>query len=247
MLVLTGGSRSGSPLSYIKDCVKVLKRHFSSVSAEIYALTEEEYGELIDSGVDGLTIYQEVYDRYVYDKVHVSGPKKDYLFRLDAPERAAKKGMRTVNIGVLLGLNVWQKEIFMTALHAKYLFDKYPATEVSVSVPRIRPNTGNYIPGYAVTDKNIAQIILALRIFLPRVGITLSTRESSEFRDNLIPLGVTRMSAGSTTAVGGHTAGHNERKGADQFSIADTRDVDDVRKSLLEKGYQPVSKDWMNI
>jgi 2-iminoacetate synthase len=242
VLLLTGGCREEAPVSYIKDCVRILKEYFSSVSVEIYALEEAEYGELIEEGVDGLTIYQETYDEEIYDRMHLSGRKKDYLFRLDAPERAARRGMRTINMGVLLGLADWRKDVLSLGLHAEYLQDKFPASEVSVSVPRIRPNSEGFSPEHMVTDRDVVQMVLALRIFLPRLGVTLSTREDAAFRENMLPLGVTRMSAGSTTAVGGHTI---KDRDASQFEIADTRDVREMMDMLLRKGYQPVLKDWV--
>lgn len=247
ILVLTGDSRSVSPLSYIKDSLKILRKYFSSISVEIYALSEEEYTELISEGVDGLTIYQEVYDENIYKKMHLAGAKKDYLFRLDAPERGAKAGMPSVNIGVLLGLNDWRKEISSLGLHAKYLQDNYPDLEIGVSLPRIRPQVGNFSVPYQVTDKNIVQILAALRIFLPKIGIALSTRENSEFRNNLIPLGITRMSAGSSTSVGGRTAKVSTDKSSPQFEISDDRDVEEMKQALESKGYQPVLKDWMHF
>jgi len=247
VLVLTGDSRSASPLSYIKDSLKILRDFFSSLSVEIYALTEGEYSELVSEGVDGLTIYQEVYDEDVYKKMHLAGAKKDYLFRLDAPERGAKAKMRNINLGVLLGLNDWRKEVFFLGLHAKYLQDSYPDLEVGVSLPRIRPQAGNFNVPYEVTDRNIVQILVALRIFLPRLGIALSTRENPEFRNNLIPLGITRISAGSSTYVGGHTVKVSADRGVPQFEIADLRDVKEMKEFLEKKGYQPVLKDWMRI
>jgi 2-iminoacetate synthase len=247
ILILTGDSRSVTPLSYIKDCVKVLRDYFSSISVEIYALSRDEYTELIAEGVDGLTIYQEVYDEDIYGKMHLAGAKKDYLLRLDAPERGARAGMRNVNIGALLGLNDWRKEAFFLGLHAKYLQDNYPDTEIGVSLPRIRPQVGHFNVPYKVTDKNIVQILASLRIFLPRIGIALSTREDSELRDNLIPLGITRISAGSSTLVGGHTAKAETKNSVPQFEISDERDVKEMKYALEKKGYQPVLKDWMRI
>lgn len=245
ILILTGESRKESPLSYIKDCVRLLKKYFSSVSIEIYALTEEEYGELIEEGIDGLTIYQEVYDKPAYERLHLGGPKRDYRFRLDTPERASKKSVRSVCIGSLLGLGMWEREAFFTGLHAEYLRDKFPDTEISVSMPRVRPYAEGLGPVCEVTDKNLAQIIIAMRIFLPRVGITLSTRECSELRENLLPLGVTKISAGSTTKVGGHTIKTDEDSKPEQFEIYDKRNVADIKDMLLRKGYQPVLKDWV--
>jgi len=246
ILILTGGSRTHSPLSYIKDCLKILREYFPSISIEIYALKEEEYKELIDEGVDGLTLYQEVYDRAAYSQVHLGGSKTDYLFRLDAPERAARQKMRSVNIGVLLGLEDWHREVFLLGLHAQYLQDKFFDTDIGVSLPRLRPMGHDFKPACIVEDRHIVQIILALRLFLPRLSITLSTRESAQLRENLLGLGVTRMSAGSTTEVGGHTA--QDKDGSlPQFEINDTRNVDEIKQWLLSKGYQPVLKDWMPV
>jgi 2-iminoacetate synthase len=241
ILILTGEPRKESPVSYIKDCVKVLKKYFTSICIEIYPLSQEEYKELILCGVDGLTIYQEVYDRKKYDEVHISGPKKNYSFRIDAPERASLAGMRTISIGALLGLADWRKEAFLTALHADYLQRKFPDIELGISIPRIRPHLGDFNPECIVSDKELVQIILAFRLFLPRVGVNLSTRENSKLRDNLLALGITKMSAGSTTSVGGHTINNDSA----QFDISDERDVLEIRKLLLSKGFQPVLKDWV--
>ena len=247
ILILTGESRQMSPLSYIIDCLKILKKYFSSISVEIYALTEDEYARIAAEGVDGLTLYQETYDEEVYRAVHRGGPKKDYLFRLDAPERAAKNGMRNVNLGVLLGLSDWRKEIFFMALHARYLQDKFSDVEIGASIPRLRPHAGDFKIPHIVTDKNIAQIVMLLRIFLPRLALSLSTRESSHLREDLLPLGITRMSAGSSTKVGGHTIELNEEANLAQFEISDRRNVEEIKTMLAAKGYQPVLKDWMQL
>lgn len=247
ILILTGESKSMSPVGYIKDCVGILRKYFSSISIEVHPLTESEYRELIKEGVDGLTIYQEVYDKDAYKAMHPSGPKGDYLFRLDAPERGAKAGMRNVNIGALLGLADWHTEALLLGLHAKYLLDKFPDTEIGVSLPRIRPQVSGFKADHEVSDKDLVQIILALRIFLPRVGITLSTRERPELREKLVHLGVTKMSAGSTTRVGGHTIGHAAGDCAGQFEISDPRSVEEIKAMLDRSGYQAVFKDWMHI
>jgi len=245
ILILTGESRKMSSVSYLKMCIRILKKYFSSISVEIYSLEELEYKELVLEGIDGLTIYQEVYNQEKYEALHRGGPKRDYLFRLDAPERALRSRMRTVSVGALLGLDSWIKEVFFLGLHAKYLQDKYSDSEISVSIPRIQPQVASFKADCEITDTQLVQIITALRIFLPRVGINLSTRESENFRDNIMPLGVTKMSAGSTTVVGGHTL--NADDDLEQFSISDKRDVLEIKRMLLSKGYQPVLKDWMLI
>lgn len=247
ILILTGDSAEMSPPQYIKECVRILKKYFSSISIEIYALTENEYADMVSEGVDGLTLYQETYDEAHYDMLHQSGPKKDYHFRLDAPERAAKNGMRNVSVGVLLGLNNWRQEVFFMGLHAKYLQDTFYDVEIGASIPRLRPHTGDFKIVSSPSNKNMVQIITALRIFLPRLGITLSTRESPGLRENLLPLGVTRMSAGSSTSVGGHTGEKEDELSAPQFEISDKRSVEEIKAMLSAKGYQAVFKDWMQI
>lgn len=247
ILILTGDSREESPVSYIEDCVKILRKYFNSVSIEIYALTEAEYTELVSRGIDGLTIYQETYDEALYSKMHPRGPKSDYLFRLDAPERGARAGMRGVNIGVLLGLSEWRRDVFFLGLHAKYLQDSFTDVEVGISIPRIRQQIGGFKALYNVNDKDIVQMILALRIFLPRLGISLSTREDANFRDNLVPLGITRMSASSTTIVGGHTIEAYGEDNPSQFEILDRRAVSEIMSMLERKGYQGVLKDWLPV
>lgn len=261
ILILTGESRLKSSVGYLQDCVKVLKKYFTSISIEVYPLAENEYARLVVQGVDGLTIYQEVYDEQVYARMHISGPKKDYKFRLDAPERGARAKMRSISIGVLLGLGDWRREVFFLGLHAKYLQDNFPDVEIGISVPRIRPQgrglasniqnhqpqVSGFKPIFQVSDRNIVQMILALRIFLPRLGITISTRENPEFRENLISLGITKMSAGSATSVGGHTLYREEKEESSQFEIQDQRTVSQIKAVLERKGYQPVFKDWLNM
>ncbi|MCL6560115.1 MAG: 2-iminoacetate synthase ThiH [Firmicutes bacterium] len=243
ILILTGESRKESPVSYIKECVQILKKYFTAISIEVYPLKEEEYAELIAAGVDGLTIYQEVYDEKVYAEMHPPGPKRNYRFRLEAPERACRAGMRAVNVGALLGLHDWRTEAFFTGLHADYLQKEFPDVEVSISPPRMRPHLGGFPPRVKVTDKNLVQYMVAFRLFMPRGGITISTRERAEFRDRLVRLGATRMSAGSCTAVGGRTSG----EATGQFEISDERNVAAMAKMLYEQGYQPVYKDWQYL
>lgn len=248
ILILTGDSRKNSPVEYIIRCVQIIKRYFSSISIEIYALEQEEYAQLIRAGVDGLTIYQETYDERLYDAVHVSGPKKDFLFRLDAAERAGRERMRTVNIGVLLGLGDWRADVFLLGLHARYLQEHFPSTDISVSLPRLRPHAGSsFSVSCPVSDAELVQSIAALRIFLPYAGITVSTREAARLRENLLPLGVTRLSAGSSTKVGGRSYEGLDEPKLSQFEIADQRSVEEIKAMVASKGYQPVFKDWLNI
>lgn len=241
VLLLTGESRKHSPVEYIEDCVKIFKKYFSSVSIEIYPLEIHEYKKIIDAGAEGLTIYQEVYDTNAYKVYHLKGPKTNYQYRLDAPERGCIAGMRAVNIGALLGLSDWRKEAFFTGLHALYLQNKYPHVDIGISLPRIRKQVENFTIPSPVSNMHLVQILVAIRLFLPRAGINISTRESKELRENLIGLGVTRMSAGSSTRVGGHS---NSASSFSQFEICDTSTVEEVRQMIYKKGYQPVFKDW---
>ncbi|TAK34218.1 MAG: 2-iminoacetate synthase ThiH [Chloroflexota bacterium] len=241
LLILTGDSRAKSSVEYIRQCVEVLRRYFTSISIEVYALETDEYAGLIQAGVDGLTIYQETYDRQLYAQVHPRGPKSDYRYRLEAPERACTAGIRSANLGALLGLADWRLDAFYTAMHADYLQRRHLDVEVSVSLPRMRPHEGAFQPQHEVTDREFVQILLATRLFLPRVGITISTREEARFRDHLMPLGVTKMSAGSCTAVGGRVH-HDADTG--QFEISDERDVSTVKRAIESHGYKAIFKDW---
>jgi 2-iminoacetate synthase len=240
VLLLTGEAPKKTPLSYLGDAVDILKEHFASITLEIYPLAGEGYRQLIGHGVDGLTMYQEVYDPQLYRTYHCGGPKEDYAYRLDTPERALQENMRAVTVGPLLGLGDPVPEIFMAALHAAYLWKKYPAAELSVSLPRLRPLSGEFAQPFEIDDVLFVRMLIALRLFLPAAGITISTRERAQFRNALLPLGVTKMSAGVSTAVGGHL----DSSSVGQFEIADLRSVPEVRDDLLQRGFQPVMHDW---
>jgi len=241
ILILTGESRNHSPVEYIKECIVLLRKYFTSVSIEVYPLETQEYRLLVDAGLDGVTIYQEVYNEKMYDSLHKTGPKKNFSFRLDAPERAAKAGVRSLNVGALLGLDNFRLETFFAGLHAQYLQKKYWDIEVGMSLPRFRPHLGNFVPDAIVSDKEFVQALMAIRIFLPRSGISISTREEPEFRENILPLGITRMSAGVSTNVGGQSM-HGDTK--PQFDISDLRSVSQIRDMLEQKGYQAAFVDW---
>lgn len=244
ILFLTGESRKVSPPEYMQDCVRILRRHFSNVSLEVYPLETREYAMLHQAGVDGFTMFQECYNEKRYAEVHLGGPKRNYRNRLDAPERACKAGIRSVTIGVLLGLYDFTSEAFFTGLHAYYLQRQYDAYDFAISLPRLRPSVGSsFKPYYDVTDRQIAQEMVALRLFLPRVGITVSTREAPALRDNLIGLGVTKMSAGSSTEVGGYASHTTEG----QFDISDSRSVSEVTAAIRSKGWLPVFQDWRTL
>ncbi len=240
ILILTGESRSKAPVSYLREAVSVLSEHFASIGIEVYPMLEDEYGTLIRAGVDSLTVYQEVYQEDVYAELHKGGPKEDYRFRLEAADRACRQGIHAVTVGTLLGLNDFRVEAFYVAVHVKHLLDTFPGTEVSVSLPRMRPLVSDFPVPSPVNDRHFVQLLTAFRIMFPSVGITVSTRETAGFRNNILPLGVTRMSAGVSTAVGGHTGCGSTT----QFEIADTRSLSQIKEELLNRGFQPVLHDW---
>lgn len=242
LLLLTGEAHQVTPVSYLVDVVLCLKKYFASVSIEIFPMDEVEYRSLKEAGVDGLTLYQEVYDQNIYKSVHLAGQKSNYHYRLDAPERGAKAGFRNVNIGCLLGLGEQRSEAFFTGLHGRYIEDNFLETEVAFSLPRFNPAEGDFTPPFTVDDTTFVQFLCAFRLFLPRAGISVSTRESAAFRDNLIPLGVTRFSAGSCTGVGGYA--NEDSSQTPQFEITDERSVEEVAAAIVKHGYQPVYKDW---
>lgn len=244
ILILTGESRSASSVDYIEKAVKILKKYFESISIEIYPLHQHEYKRLIKAGVDGLTIYQEVYNKEKYKKVHLKGPKRDYLYRLNAPQRACEENINHLNIGALLGLDDFRKEVFFTGLHGEFLSKKYSDVEMSYSLPRIKPFEG--INSFmSIKDIDFVQMMLALRLFTPHFSINISTRETNEFRKHLLKLGINKMSAGVSTEVGGHSK--DTDKGKEQFEIDDKSSVKQVKKMILNQGYQPVMKDWFKI
>jgi 2-iminoacetate synthase len=246
LLLLTGESRNQSGPGYMEECVQALRPMFASLGLEVYPLSTEEYRGLFEAGIDSVTLFQETYDEITYAEVHPAGPKRNYHYRLEAPDRACEAGISSVNIGALLGLSDWRRDAFYSALHADYLQRNYPGVEVSISVPRLRPYAGSFKSSATpVTDEALVQIILAYRLFLPRAGLTLSTRESPQMRENLLPLGITRLSAGSLTSVGGYS--ETDNVGSAQFEIADERSVPDVVQMIRAKGYLPAFCDWVNM
>jgi len=236
ILLLTGESKIHTPLDYIESAVRRLKNLFSRISIEINPLETEDYARLVQAGVDGLCVYQEVYNEEIYKEVHIKGPKRDYLYRMNAPERGCQAGMRSVNIGALLGLDEWRKEAFYAGMHALYLMNRYPSVEIGLSVPRLRPHIGDFEPKSQVNDQDFMQLLLAYRLFLPHAGLTLSTREQAQLRNRFIRYGITNMSAGVSTKVGGYS---QQQDGISQFEISDERSVREIRGYLNKTGYQP--------
>ena len=241
ILVLTGEASKKADMKYLKMAVSVLKKYFTSISIEVYPLETHEYKELKDLGVDGLTIYQEVYDKKIYKEVHTSGEKTNYTYRLDAPQRGADAGIRALNVGCLFGLGNIYSEAFLSALHAKYLMEKYFDAEISISMPRINNAAGDFTPKFNISDKTYVQFMLAYRLYMPNIGMNVSTREEAKFRDNLIDIAATKFSAGSKTDVGGYT---DVDKSTAQFEISDERSVEEISSMIRARGYQPIFKDW---
>ncbi len=243
ILVLTGEAPAQTPMSYLEESVTVMKKYFSSIALEIFPMDEDEYRVLCKAGADSLTVYQETYDREVYKEMHPSGRKSDYEYRLMTPERGARAGFRALNLGPLFGLGDPRKEACLAALHARYLEQEFPDVEVALSLPRMTKAKGIIEPRNILSDIDFVQFMLAWRLFMPRLGITISTRESAEFRDRLIHLGATRFSSGSKTGVGEYAL-KDHAEATVQFEVTDDRSVDEVAEMIRESGYQPVFKDW---
>lgn len=253
---------------YVANCIRILKNELGvpSVSLELGPLTTEEYRALVDAGADGLVVYQETYDPVVYSQMHTAGPKKDFASRLECPERAAEAGFRRIGIGALFGLRDWKEEALALAAHAQYLITHHWKAQITVSLPRLRPAAGGFVPRYFLPDRALAQLVCALRITFPEVGIVLSTREPAALRDGLIPLGITMMSAGSHTEPGGYTGQGKDqlhltikgkqtalsledkkkaRCATGQFDISDDRSTAEIAEMLrLKHRLEPVWKDW---
>jgi len=254
---------------YLAECVAAVRESAPSVSLEVGPMATEEYRSLVTAGADGLVVYQETYDRTVYDAMHTSGPKKDFNLRVETPERAYAAGFRRLGLGALYGLADWRYEALCVAAHADYLLRHCWKAQVTISLPRLRPCAGEFQPLTHMTDRELVQLLCAFRLMFPDVGLVLSTRESSKLRDGLFPLGVTLISAGSHTEPGGYTGAGREslhqtvrgrivERGASewagpaadgvnatgQFQIADERSPEQVAEFLRQIGYEPVWKDW---
>jgi 2-iminoacetate synthase len=243
ILILTGEAPAQTPIFYLADAVLLLKKYFSSIALEIFPLDTADYRTLCQAGADSLTVYQETYDRETYKEVHPRGRKADYTYRLETPERGARAGFRALNIGPLFGLAEPRREAWLAALHARWLELEFPDMEISLSLPRMTKAAGAIPPRYILPDKDFVQFMLAWRLFMPKLGITISTRESAPFRDRLVHLGATRFSSGSKTGVGEYAV-RKQTAAPVQFSVTDERSVEEVAAMIRRNGYQPVFKDW---
>ena len=253
ILILTGESRTQSDVEYIGEACKTASKYFRSVGLEIYPVNTDEYKYLHECGADYVTVFQETYDADKYETLHLLGHKRVWPYRFDAQERALMGGMRGVAFSALLGLSDFRKDALATALHAYYLQRKYPHAEISLSCPRLRPIiNNNKINPLDVHEKQLCQIICAYRIFLPFAGITVSSRESSEFRDGIVKIAATKVSAGVSTGVGDHQSKYTgEDDGAEggdaQFEINDTRSLDTMYQDISDEGLQPVLNDYIYV
>lgn len=246
ILILTGESYSVTPLSYLKEAVDAAKSYFPSISLEVHPMEEDQYRELFSQGVDGITVYQETYDRKRYAAVHLSGIKSNYDFRYGTPERAAKGGMRNISMGILLGLADIAEDLHSLFSHLRYMEKNYPGIEYSLSFPRLQTIKGKEFAGCTANDPTFIKVICLSRLLFPRVGINLSTREKPQLRDRALELGITRMSAGSNTAVGGYTL-KTPLEQDPQFDIEDHRSVADIIALLKKREFDPVLTDWRRI
>ena len=246
ILILTGESRTMSPVEYIGEACKIARKYFTVIGVEIYPLNSDEYRHLHECGVDYVTVFQETYDPALYGKLHLAGRKRVFPYRANAQERAMRGGMRGAAFGALLGLGDFRRDAFACGLHAWLVQRAYPHAELSLSCPPLRPIAGNGSLGpRGVGERQLLQVMCAYRLLLPQAGITISSRERAGFRDQVMGIAATKISAGVSTGVGEHADGSTA--GDDQFEIADGRDVAQVRAALRGVGLEPVMNDYVRL
>lgn len=247
VLLLTGESRKNSDVEYIGEACRLARKYFKVIGLEVYPMNSDEYAYLHECGADYVTVFQETYNSDKYETLHLAGHKRVWPYRFNAQERAVMGGMRGVGFAALLGLDDSGRDAFATGMHAYLLQQKYPHAEIALSCPRLRPTINNAgINPKDVSERRLLQIICAYRIFLPFSSITISTRESNEFRKHVIAIAATKISAGVSTGIGGHIEG-KEAKGDAQFEINDGASVDMIYKEIEEMGMQPVMSDYIYV
>ncbi len=253
ILILTGESRGQSDVTYIGEACKMARKYFRMVGLEIYPVNTDEYRYLHECGADYVTVFQETYDTDKYEQLHLLGHKRVWPYRFNAQERALRGGMRGVAFSALLGLSDFRKDALASALHVYYLQRKYPHAEMSLSCPRLRPIINNdQINPLDVGEKQLCQVLCAYRIFLPFVGITVSSRESAEFRNGIVKIAATKVSAGVSTGIGDHESKYTGKEsddvqGDEQFEIDDNRSLDKMYRDISEEGLQPVLNDYLYV
>lgn len=256
ILILTGESRAKSDVEYIGNACKLAAKYFRNVGLEIYPVNVDEYKYLHECGADYVTVFQETYDNEKYETLHLLGHKRVFPYRFEAQERAIMGGVRGVGFSALLGLSDYHKDAFATALHVYYLQRKYPHVEYSISCPRLRPIINNdRINPLDVHERELCQILCAYRLFLPYVGITVSSREEKHFRDGIVKIAATKVSAGVSTGIGDHESKYNKmdsaknasKEGDEQFEIADERSFDEMYQDIEAEGLQPVLNDYVYV
>ena len=247
ILILTGESRAQSDVAYIGEACKLARKYFKMVGLEVYPMNSEDYAYLHQCGADYVTVFQETYNADKYETLHLAGHKRVFPYRLNAQERALKGGMRGVAFAALLGLDDFRKDAFATGMHAFLLQRKYPHAEISFSCPRLRPIVNNAdINPKDVHEKQLLQVMCAYRLFMPFAGMTISTRERAGFRDHVIGMAATKISAGVSTGIGSHAEDSGEQ-GDDQFEIADGRNVEEIVEAIKARDLQPVMNDYVFV
>jgi 2-iminoacetate synthase len=268
ILLVSGEHPKFVSTSYLTECVRALREMVPSISLEVGPMPQEAYRSMVDAGAEGLVVYQETYDRKAYAEFHTAGPKRNFEWRLETPERAYAAGFRRLGIGALFGLSDWRHEAICVAAHADYLLRNCWKASLTLSLPRLRPCAGEFEPITKMSDRELVQSVCAFRLLFPDIGLVLSTREPEHLRDALVPLGITLMSAGSHTQPGGYTGAgkknlHRTERGrlmqpvdnesshsvsddnaTEQFSIADARPPQEIACLVRRLGYEPVWKDW---
>jgi 2-iminoacetate synthase len=241
VLLVTGEANQTVHLPYFIKALELLRSQFAHISMEVQPLEEEEYRVLHQHGVNTVLVYQETYHQADYKLHHPKGRKSNFYYRLETPDRLGRAGMHKIGLGVLIGLEDWRTDSFFTAMHLQYLERVYWKSRYSLSFPRLRPFAGGLSPKVEMTDRELVQLICAYRLFNQEVELSLSTRETAVFRDNVIKLGITTMSAGSKTNPGGYAVAPES---LEQFEIADERTAAEIAHMIRRQGYEPVWKDW---
>jgi 2-iminoacetate synthase len=244
VLLVSGEANKIVGVPYFQNAVRKLKPHFSNISIEVQPLMEEEYKLLHEEGVHSVLVYQETYHQDVYREYHPKGKKSNFHFRLETPDRIGRAGIHKIGLGVLLGLEDWRVDSFFNALHIDYLQKQYWKSKFSVSFPRLRPAEGIIEPNFIMEDRDLLQLICAYRIWNEDLEISISTRENEVFRNNIVSLGATAMSAGSKTNPGGYAV---DKESLEQFETSDERSMEEIKTMIRKAGYDPVMKDWDSV